>query len=169
MRRRRRYRGRHRKDRTLPLGTLVIVASAAAGVYLTAAPGGASAAPTTVFVAPNGSDGGGGTRSAPYRTIEKAISVADAGTTIRVRGGTYYPRSPLSSETDGTRGRRVVLTGDGPDPVVVDGARLSSGPALLSLRADYWTVSDIEFRNAPGAEIICSACEGFVFRESAHR
>ncbi|MFD0443581.1 DUF1565 domain-containing protein [Streptomyces rhizosphaericus] len=100
----RRKRGRHRrrKDRTLPLGSAVIVASAVAGVYLTASPEGASAVPTTLYVATNGSDGNTGTLKSPYRSLEKAFSVAKAGTTIEVRGGTYYPSRTLRSSTSGT-------------------------------------------------------------------
>ncbi|WP_431045044.1 DUF1565 domain-containing protein [Streptomyces sp. P1-3] len=163
MRRRRRYRGRHRKDRTLPLGTMVIVASAAAGVYLTTAPGGANAAPTTVYVATTGSDGAPGTRAAPYRTLEKALSVAEAGTTITVRGGTYRPSAPLSGSADGAADHRVVLTAYRSEPVTVDGSRLSSGSPLLTVRADYWTVAGIEFRNAPGDGVVCVSCTGAVF------
>ncbi|KUJ68860.1 hypothetical protein ACZ90_15815 [Streptomyces albus subsp. albus] len=167
--RRRRYRGRHRKDRTLPLGTVVIVASAAAGVYLTAAPGGANAASSTVYVAPTGSDTAEGTRAAPYRTLEKALADAEPGTTIEVRGGTYRPTAPLRAAVDGTADNRIRLRAYRGERVTVNGSRLPGGSPLLALRADFWTVSGLEFRDAPGGAVECTSCRGDVFRDlTAH-
>ncbi|MFH8370755.1 right-handed parallel beta-helix repeat-containing protein [Streptomyces sp. NPDC018031] len=165
MRRRRRYRGRHRKDRTLPLGSVVIAASAAAGVYLTAAPGGASAADVTVYVSTTGSDSASGGRGAPYRTLEKALEVAEEGTTIEVRGGTYRPAATLRTGADGTPGNRIVLKAYGSEKVVVDGGRLAADSSLLELRGDYWTVSGIEFRNSPANAVVCTSCTGDVFEQ----
>lgn len=48
------------------------------------------AAATTWWISVTfGSDGYSGTRHEPFRTITKAVSVAQPGDTIRVRGGTY--------------------------------------------------------------------------------
>ncbi|MET7932370.1 right-handed parallel beta-helix repeat-containing protein [Streptomyces sp. NPDC005322] len=162
----RRKRGRHRrrKDRTLPLGSAVIVASAVAGVYLTASPQGASAVPTTVYVATRGDDSDSGTLDSPYRTLEKAFSVAKAGTTIEVRGGTYYPSRTLRSSVDGTPRERVELRPYEAEKVRVDGSRLRTGSSLVSLSADYWTVSGIELRNAPGGGLVCTSCARDVFQ-----
>ncbi|KAK1178323.1 right-handed parallel beta-helix repeat-containing protein [Streptomyces sp. NBS 14/10] len=161
----RRKRGRHRrrKDRTLPLGSAVIVASAVAGVYLTAAPEGASAVASTVYVSSQGDDGASGSLESPYRTLEKAFSVAKAGTVIEVRGGTYYPARTLRSSVDGTARDRVELRPYRAEQVRVDGSRLSTGSSLLSLRADFWTVSGMEFRNAPGGGLVCTSCARTVF------
>ncbi|MBO3678366.1 right-handed parallel beta-helix repeat-containing protein [Streptomyces sp. NEAU-YJ-81] len=162
----RRKRGRHRrrKDRTLPLGSAVIVASAVAGVYLTASPEGASAVPTTVYVATNGSDGDSGTLKSPYRSLGKAISAAKAGTTIEVRGGTYYPARTLRSSVSGTSRERVQLRPYRAEKVRLDGSRLGEGSSLVSLSADYWTVSGIELRNAPGGGLVCTSCARNVFQ-----
>lgn len=169
MRRRRRYRGRHRKDRTLPLGTLVIAASAVAGVYLTTSPGGASAADVTVYVSTTGSDSASGSRGAPYRTVEKALAEAGEGTTIEVRGGTYHPTATLRTRADGTAGNRVVLKAYGSEKVTLDGSRLPPESPLLELRTDFTTVSGIEFRDAPDSAIVCTSCTGVVLEKlSAH-
>ncbi|WP_431773164.1 right-handed parallel beta-helix repeat-containing protein [Streptomyces cucumeris] len=161
----RRKRGRHRrrKDRTLPLGSAVIVASAVAGVYLTASPDGAQAVPSTVYVAPSGSDRESGTLAAPFRTLEKAFSVAEAGTTIEVRGGTYYPARTLRSSVDGSARERVELRPYEGEKVRLDGSRLRTGSALVALSADYWTLSRLELRNAPGGGLVCTSCSRGVF------
>lgn len=52
----------------------------------------ATAAPVLAaewLVAPNGSDGTGGTAQAPFATLAHALSVAGPGDTITLRGGTY--------------------------------------------------------------------------------
>jgi len=167
----RRSRGRHRrrKDRTLPLGSAVIVASAVAGVYLTASPDGASAVPTTVYVAPGGSDSQSGTLASPYRTLERAFAAAKPGTTIEVRGGTYYPSRTLRSSVSGTAGDRVHLRPYQGEKVRIDGSRLRDGASLLSLSADYWTVSGLELRNAPGGGLVCTSCSRGVFNNLTTR
>ena len=45
---------------------------------------------TVYVVAPNGEDSNPGTEAAPLRTIQKAIDLAQAGTTILVRAGSYF-------------------------------------------------------------------------------
>jgi len=47
------------------------------------------AAGNVYYVAPNGSDGAAGTQSAPWASIAHAQSVAGAGDTVYLRGGTY--------------------------------------------------------------------------------
>ncbi|QKV95635.1 right-handed parallel beta-helix repeat-containing protein [Streptomyces sp. NA02950] len=167
----RRKRGRHRrrKDRTLPLGSAVIVASAVAGVYLTASPDGAQAVPSTVYVSPGGDDSESGTLASPFRTLEKAFSVAEAGTTIEVRGGTYYPARTLRSSVDGTKRERVELRPYEGEKVRIDGSRLRPGSALVALSGDFWTVSGLELRNAPGGGLVCVSCSQDVFKNLTTR
>lgn len=161
---RRRRRGRHRKDRTLPLGTVFIMGAAAAGVYLTMNPIGASAATTDVYVATSGSDSNHGTLAAPYRTIAKALADAAPGTTIYVRGGTYYPTATLRSTVSGTAAQRVTLTAYGSEKVRVDGSDLPSRSWLVGLYANYWTVRGIQFQNSPAQGFVCTSCTGDIFQ-----
>ena len=60
--------------------------------------GAQAAAAATYYVAPNGNDGGSGSRSSPWRTIAKAQAVAVGGDTVYFRGGAYtYPPEGLRS------------------------------------------------------------------------
>ena len=43
----------------------------------------------TYYVSKKGSDTGKGTKNDPFKTIQKAINIAKAGSTIYVKDGTY--------------------------------------------------------------------------------
>jgi hypothetical protein len=161
----RRRRGRHRKDRTLPLGTVFIMGAAAAGVYLTMNPIGASAATTDVYVATSGRDSNPGTLSAPYKTLAKAFTAVHPGTTVYVRGGTYHPSATVSSNVSGTSSQRITLTAYGSEKVKVDGSQLPAGSWLVGLHGNYWTVSGIQFQNSPAQGFVCTSCTGGIFQD----
>ncbi|GIH14915.1 right-handed parallel beta-helix repeat-containing protein [Rugosimonospora africana] len=68
--------------------SLAGVSHAAGGVY---------------YVAPNGSDSAAGTQSAPWASVAHAESVAGAGDTVYLRGGTYrftHANKACASQTD---------------------------------------------------------------------
>jgi Protein of unknown function (DUF1565) len=69
---------------------LLISAVTVAPVAVVATFAGVShAAGATYYVAPNGSDSAAGTQSAPWKSIAHAQSVATAGDTVYLRGGSY--------------------------------------------------------------------------------
>jgi parallel beta-helix repeat protein len=89
---------------------LAVVGSAFTGLVVAGALGGtpAFAAPLTLYVGgPGCSDAGSGTASQPYCTIGKAASVASAGQTVRVAGGTYRERVAVAHS--GAPGNRIVF------------------------------------------------------------
>src|SRR5687768_15381904 len=49
----------------------------------------------TLFVATNGNDGNPGTQAQPLLTIARAVTLAQPGTTIMIRGGTYSPSTNI--------------------------------------------------------------------------
>ncbi len=78
------------------------------------------AAQAEYYVAPDGDDGNSGTLASPWRTIQKAVDRALAGTTIYVRAGTYdgqvnVTRSGYSGQyisIENYPGERPVIDGD---------------------------------------------------------
>lgn len=66
---------------------LAVAALLVAAALVPAQP--AAAATAQLFVATNGNDNDNGTQASPYRTIQKALNTAGAGTTITVEPGTY--------------------------------------------------------------------------------
>jgi hypothetical protein len=90
--------------------------------------------------------------------LSSALSNATAGTTIQVRGGTYYPTATLQSTANGTSSNRIYLQAYGTETVKIDGANLPDGDWIFKLTADYWTVSNITFQNSPDSAVVCQSC-----------
>jgi hypothetical protein len=99
---------------------------------------------STYYVSPDGSDTAAGTEAAPFRTIQKAASLVDAGDTVVVRAGTYagfqlgwgFPQS-------GTATRPITFKAD--PGAVIEGrnddapaASTSKDQATSSLTASRW-------------------------------
>ncbi|WP_030434453.1 right-handed parallel beta-helix repeat-containing protein [Actinoplanes subtropicus] len=76
------------KRSTRALLIAAVLASTAATVAVTAGTSDAAAG-GVYYVAPNGNDGAAGTLAAPWASIAHAQSVAQAGDTVYVRGGSY--------------------------------------------------------------------------------
>ncbi|TLS42575.1 pectate lyase [Streptomyces montanus] len=142
--------GRHRRTRTLSIAAGVAVAAGAGGVYLGLLPDGASAA-TTVTVSTTAQ-------------LESAVKNAAAGTTIQVRGGTYYPTKTLKSEANGTGSARITLQAAAGAKVKVDGSKLPEGSWLAGIYGDYWTVQNITWQNSPAQGFVATSSVGGVFK-----
>ena len=54
---------------------------------------------TTYYVATNGNDQNPGTQQKPFRTLKKSASMAKAGATIYMRGGTYKEAVIIATST----------------------------------------------------------------------
>lgn len=133
------------RHRTLPgrvprLATALALATAAAGLVgwhgagpaaaATSAVAGSAATGTTTgarpaagavyYVSPSGSDSAAGTQSAPWASLAHAQSVAGAGDTVYVRGGTYaYTHADASckSQTDQVNGVTLSKSGSSGSPI----------------------------------------------------
>ncbi|MER5180602.1 pectate lyase [Streptomyces sp. NPDC002896] len=90
--------------------------------------------------------------------LSSALAGATAGTTIQVRGGTYYPTATLQSTANGTSSSRIYLQPYGSETVKIDGSNLPDGDWIFKLTADYWTVSNITFQNSPDSAVVCQSC-----------
>jgi len=143
--------GRHRRTRTLSIAAAVAVASGAGGVYLGLSDDGAQAAASTVTVSTTAQ-------------LQTAVANAVAGTTIQVRGGTYYPTSTLKSTANGTGSARITLKAYGGESVRIDGSKLPDGSWLAGIYGDYWTVQNLTWQNAPAQGFVATSSTGGVFK-----
>ncbi|NGO10473.1 pectate lyase [Streptomyces sp. HC44] len=144
--------GRHRRTRTLSIAAAVAVAAGAGGAYLGFSNDGASAAATkTVTVSTTAQ-------------LEAAVKGAAAGTTIQVRGGTYYPMKSLKSQANGTRSARITLKAAPGAKVRIDGSKLPDGSWLAGIYGDYWTVQNLTWQNSPAHGFVATSSVGGVFK-----
>jgi Right handed beta helix region/Protein of unknown function (DUF1565) len=110
--------------------TLAILTAAAVGIGLAGVPA-AYAAGTTRYVAPTGSDSNNGSSSStPFRTIQKCASVAVAGDTCQVAGGTY--RETVTPARSGTSSAPITFAAAPGSRPVIDGTDAVTGWTLDS-------------------------------------
>ncbi|MFB8139216.1 right-handed parallel beta-helix repeat-containing protein [Streptomyces parvus] len=143
-------RGRHRRTRTLSAAVAAAVAAGGVGVWAAAAPDDAGAAGAVVV--------------STTAQLEKAFAAAGPGTTIQLRGGTYYPAKSLKSQADGTAQRRITVTAHGSEKPVVDGSKLPAGEWLVAIGGDHWTLSGLTFRNSRAHGVVVTSSAGGIFR-----
>jgi hypothetical protein len=94
----------------------------------------------TYYVATNGSDSNAGTITAPFKTITKAVGLAQlaAGDTIYVRGGTHGYTSTISISKSGTSVSPITLQNYQNEAVIVDFTGQAYGSRGISLSGSYW-------------------------------
>jgi LPXTG-motif cell wall-anchored protein len=132
--------------------SVAVVAAAFLCGALAAAPALAQAPVTgAIYVSPGGSDAtGSGSRTAPYQTIGKALSVAPAGGTVIVEPGTY--RASLSIT------RAVTLesdpTGGGAAGTVVDATGQENALVIQGPGAAGSVIEGLAFENALKAGVV---------------
>ncbi|UUU20102.1 right-handed parallel beta-helix repeat-containing protein [Streptomyces sp. DSM 40750] len=118
-------------------------------------------AATSLYVATNGNDSNAGTLSAPLRTIQRAVDLAQAGDTILIRGGTYAPTANIQLLKSGTasqpirmgnyNGERVVIDGEGMPytPGAVGSSIPRAQRGAIHIEGDHWRLSGLEIVNGP--------------------
>ncbi|MBM7565786.1 carbohydrate-binding protein [Paenibacillus sacheonensis] len=105
-----------RKRVMAAFSSFAIMTALACGV---AAPQAVHAA-SNYYVAPSGSDGNNGTSlGTPFKTIQKAASVAAAGDTVYIRGGTY--RETVTPANSGTTGSPIEYKAYQGEDVLISG------------------------------------------------
>ncbi len=95
---------------------------------------------STYYISTAGSDLAAGTLSAPFRNIQKAASLARAGDTVLVRGGTY--RETITPAQSGTSAAPILFKPYNNESVTISGADVLSGWSVSSgsiyKRAQSW-------------------------------
>ncbi|MFC8591642.1 sigma-70 family RNA polymerase sigma factor [Streptomyces atroolivaceus] len=117
-----------------------------------------------IYLAPDGSDDGDGSRARPYATLNKAVSVVRPGQTIAMRGGTYRPAEGASLTTDGTAARRITLSNYQGERPVIDASGLPGSTWAVTQEADHWTVQGLEIHGSASHAYVCRSCRNNVFR-----
>ena len=104
------------------------------------------------IVATNGSDStGDGSIGKPFKTIQRAMWYATPGTTIQVRGGTYYLASnEWIGNQSGTASAPITITSYPNEWAILDGSNTPVNYSAVSLAANYIVVQWLEIQNSRG-------------------
>ena len=113
----------------------------------------------TYYVSPSGSDRDTGSKSSPFRTIGKAVSVAKAGDTVLVGTGTYNEQ--ISFPRDGTFSARIVVKAEvNAKPPILDSNNSRLSAFVLNGR-NYITIQGFEITRYTASPIdVTSASNG---------
>lgn len=99
----------------------------------------------TYYVATTGSDSSDGSLDHPFRTIPKAISMATVpGTTIYVRGGTYFPTSTITISRSGTSTSRYSLLAYPGERPLLNFSTEPYGSRGIRLSGSYWYIKGFD-------------------------
>tara|TARA_R110002073_G_scaffold72537_1_gene177551 strand:- start:565089 stop:569420 length:4332 start_codon:yes stop_codon:yes gene_type:complete len=110
----------------------------------------------TYYVATNGSDSNNGlTEATPFKTIQKGLNVAKAGSTVYVKAGRYVNRSLTSVKNSGTVTSPVKLIGYKTNPGDINSMYYSftQGAVAPDLDASEMPLLDGENSNSYGLHI----------------
>lgn len=114
-----------------------------------------------VYVATNGNDGNPGTLSQPVRTVQRGVDLAEAGTTIFIRGGTYAPSTNIQLLKNGTPSQPITMRNYNDEPVIIDGENMPFTPGevdssiprpergAIHIEGDWWHLIDLEIIHGP--------------------
>lgn len=102
-----------------------------------------------IYVATDGNDQNAGTKSKPFRTLEKAASEADAGTTVLIRKGDYHEK--LVVKHSGTHSKPITFKAYNKEKVVLSGKDLKDvegDTALVTINnKNYVTISGLTIQD----------------------
>ncbi len=103
-----------------------------------------------IFVSTAGSDTNSGTIDQPLLTIPKAMSVAAAGDTIYLRGGTYSIHSTINISKSGSSESNYYLFAYPNERPILDctGMPVSSSYRCVNLKGRYWHIKGIAIKKA---------------------
>lgn len=128
-------------------------------VELTTADAPAPAA--ALYVSPSGNDANAGTLAAPLRTIQRGVDLAQPGTTIYLRGGTYAPGTNIQLLKNGTASQPYTLRSYAGERAVIDGENMLHTPApvggsipraergAVHIEGEYWRLIGLEIIHGP--------------------
>ena len=100
------------------------------------------------YVATNGNNSNSGSANAPFATLAKAASVANAGNLIYVRGGTYHWTSQVSLSRSGTAAQPIRVRAYPGEHPLFDFSGEPSGSAGFQINGNCWRLYGLEIARA---------------------
>ena len=103
-----------------------------------------------IYVSPTGDDNNPGTIEQPLKSITAAVSSAQAGDTVFVRGGVYSLTTTISISKSGSEGNRYYLLSYQDERPVLDFSSMLVGSSNRGIRlsGSYWYIKGIDIKGA---------------------
>lgn len=101
------------------------------------------------FVSTTGNDKKSGSKSEPFKTFDKALSVLKPGDTLYIMGGTYYQK--LIIKNSGTEAKPITITNYNNERVVISGAKLK--PTYIDDNSGLISINNKDYVHINGLEI----------------
>jgi hypothetical protein len=114
-----------------------------------------------LYVATGGNDSNPGTLAAPLRTVQRAVDLAQPGTTINLRAGTYAPATNIQLIKSGTSSQPITIRNYNGERAIIDGENMPHTPApvdgsiprpergAVHIEGEYWRLVGLEIINGP--------------------
>jgi len=99
------------------------------------------------YVSPKGKDNASGSKTSPWKTIQKAVNTVTPGSTIYIREGTYNEK--VSIEVSGKEGKWIELRAQPGEKVVIsgEGLKVKDTEALINIRnQNYIRIKGLEIQ-----------------------
>ena len=105
------------------------------------------------YVSTSGSDGGSGTIGSPWKTIQYAMTHANAGDTVYIRGGVYG--DPVTTNgVHGTQAHPIEVRSYPGEWAVIDGTNTLGNGNLVRMLNDSWIIMEnLEIRHSDPSKI----------------
>src|SRR3990172_7755295 len=123
----------------------------------------------TYYVSTTGNDANSGTKTSPWKTLQKATSTVDAGDTIYVRAGIY--RETVSISKSGTVDSPITVSSYPNEQAIIEGNNTLPGSRygkLVNINGSYTIFKNFEVRNSNGRGIQVSGSYNFVTGNNIH-
>ncbi|MET0856115.1 MAG: right-handed parallel beta-helix repeat-containing protein [Telluria sp.] len=104
-----------------------------------------------LYVAPEGSDANAGTRTAPLRTIQRAASLARAGTAVHVAPGTYA--ETIVSDVSGSLSARIIFVSDAKWGARIEPPRGAQSQVLWQVRGGFTDIVGFDLSAAGSSSV----------------
>lgn len=111
----------------------------------------ANAATTTYYVSTSGNDSNNGqSKDKPFKTIDKALDKAKAGTTIYLMGGTYKSSSTFKLKENGSSSSPIKILNYNDQKPVIDfsGQPYADSSRGFQISGNYWYLEGLNIQNA---------------------
>jgi hypothetical protein len=122
----------------------------------------------TYYVATTGSDSSSGTSAAPFKTIQKAADIVNAGDTVIVRNGTYTDTNSdnyiVYMTRAGTSGAWITFKAENKWGAVLDGQNNTTDYCVnIGANANYVRLEDFEIKGCTNSGVHSNAGADYVY------